>query len=349
MEPVIPELSSYPTVFKAETLNRKGLCPVSSLEHEQKQEAQDTADAVLPSKHSLYFEIHGDGEQKVVLIMGLNTNSFAWSPLVEYLTTVKEPDGKDRYSALVFDNRGVGNSGTPMGPYSTSGMAADVILLLEYVGWTAPQRQLHIVGVSMGGMIALELASRIAARIASLSLLVTTAGGWALRNSTPFKGIRGLVRLTFAKTTEEKVKLLLPILYPLNWLKEPAEAYGHPEITNADFLTQVHTYRIDLARRQTLVGSLSQMAAAKTHYVSPDRLKTIAASIPKVYIMTGDDDNLVRPENSHHLKSCMPEAEFEVWEGSGHGVFGQYPKRFGEKMVQVMQQGWDRRETSPTA
>lgn len=124
-------------------------------------------------------------------------------------------------------------------------------------------------------------------------------------------------RLTFAKTTEEKVKLLLPILYPLNWLKEPAEAYGHPEITNGEFLTQVHTYRINLARRQTLVGSLSQMAAAKRHYVSPDRLKTIAASIPKVYIMTGDEDNLVRPENSHHLKSCMPEAEFEVWEHSG--------------------------------
>ncbi|KAG8934201.1 hypothetical protein FRC01_004534 [Tulasnella sp. 417] len=349
MEPVASELSGYPTVFKPETLNRKGLCPVSTLEHKQKQETRDTAESVLPSQHSLYFEIHGDGEQKVVLIMGLNTNSFAWSPLVEYLTKIKEPDGKDRYSVLVFDNRGVGNSGTPKGPYSTSGMAADVILLLEYVGWTAPRRQLHIVGASMGGMIALELASRIASRIASLSLLVTTSGGWSPRNFTPLKGIRGLTRLTFAKTTEDKVKLLLPILYPLDWLKEPAEAYGHSEITNAEFLTQVHIYRINTARRQTLVGAFSQMAAALTHYVSPDRLRTIAASIPKVYIMTGDKDNLVRPQNSHHLKLCMAEAEFEVWEHCGHGVFGQNPKRFGEKMAQVMQEGWDRRETSPSA
>lgn len=201
----------------------------------------------------------------------------------------------------------------------------------------------------MGGMIALELTSRIASRIASLSLLVTTSGGWAPRNFTPFKGIWGLTRLTFAKTTEDKVKLLLPILYPVNWLEQPAEAYSRPEITNSEVLTQVHIYRINTARRQTLVGVFSQMAAALTHYVSPDRLRTIAASIPKVYIMTGDEDNLVRPANSHHLKSCMPEAEFEVWEHSGHGVFGQHPKRFREKMAQVMQEGWDRRETWPTA
>ncbi|KIO27116.1 hypothetical protein M407DRAFT_243460 [Tulasnella calospora MUT 4182] len=88
------------------------------------------------------------------------------------------------------------------------------------------------------------------------------------------------------------------------------------------------------------------MAATMTHYVSPNRLRTIAASVPKVYIMTGDEDHLVRPENSYHLKSCMPEAEFEVWENFGHSVFAQHPKRFGEKMAQVMQDGWNLRETS---
>lgn len=70
MEPVIPEISSYPTVFKPETLNRKGLCPVSTLEHEQKQEAQDTADAVLPSKHSLYFEVRRLAGLRFYLFMG---------------------------------------------------------------------------------------------------------------------------------------------------------------------------------------------------------------------------------------------------------------------------------------
>jgi pimeloyl-ACP methyl ester carboxylesterase len=66
-------------------------------------------------------------------------------------------------------------------------MAEDVNTLLDYVEWNAP-RDLHIVGVSMGGMIAQELALRIPERIASLSLLVTTAGGGIFSNRPPVSG-----------------------------------------------------------------------------------------------------------------------------------------------------------------
>lgn len=98
----------------------------------------------------------------------MNSTSFSWAPQVEYF-------GKsDKYSVLVFDNRGVGNSGTPRGPYSyvylhlpcllisvlvihgpyrTSGMAEDAICLLDYIGWTN-ERDIHVVGISLGGMIA---------------------------------------------------------------------------------------------------------------------------------------------------------------------------------------------------
>ncbi|KAG8979225.1 hypothetical protein FRB90_008169 [Tulasnella sp. 427] len=230
-------------------------------------------------------------------------------------------------------------------------MAIDVITLLEYVGWTAARRQLHVVGVSMGGMISLELASRIAPRIASLSLLVTTSGGWSLRNFTPFKGASGLVRLTFAKEPDDKVKLSFPLMYPTKWLNEPAKDYDRPDITNAEYLTPIVIRRINTTRKQTLVGALSQMAAAMRHYVSPARLRTISKSIPKIYIMTGDEDYLVQTKNSHHLKSCMSEAEFEYPDAMdvddqhlGHGAFAQYPKRFGAKMDSVMQEGWARRE-----
>ena len=48
----------------------------------------------------------------------LNTSSFGWKFVVEYFTEVKEADGSYRYSVLVFDNRGVGNSTTPSGPYT---------------------------------------------------------------------------------------------------------------------------------------------------------------------------------------------------------------------------------------
>ncbi len=62
------------------------------------------------------------------------------------------------------------------------------------------------------------------------------------------------------------------------------------------------------------------MAAALTHRVTAPRLAFISKSIPKVYIMTGDTDNLVKPANSYWMKDQMPEAEFELWEGTGTSI-----------------------------
>jgi pimeloyl-ACP methyl ester carboxylesterase len=65
-----------------------------------------------------------------------------------------EDGGEEEQSmVLVFDNRGVRNSGYPRGPYTTRGMAEDVVTLLDYVGWTG-EREVHVVGISLGGMIA---------------------------------------------------------------------------------------------------------------------------------------------------------------------------------------------------
>jgi len=65
-------------------------------------------------------------------------------------------ENADKYSSLIFDNRGMGASGKPLMRYSTSEMAKDILELLDHLGWTH-ERELHVVGVSMGGMIAQEL------------------------------------------------------------------------------------------------------------------------------------------------------------------------------------------------
>lgn len=62
----------------------------------------------------------------------------------------------DKYTSLVFDNRGMGESGKPLLRYTTSEMAKDLIEIFDHVGWTEP-RSVHVVGISMGGMIAQEL------------------------------------------------------------------------------------------------------------------------------------------------------------------------------------------------
>lgn len=95
----------------------------------------------------------------------MNDTSFAWLPQVDHFGKLEQ------YSTLVFDNRGVGMSGSPWGPYSfvhdllsvrgidsppvcrTGGMAEDILCLLNYLEWTE-DRSLHVVGISLGGMIA---------------------------------------------------------------------------------------------------------------------------------------------------------------------------------------------------
>ena len=67
-------------------------------------------------------------------------------------------DEADNYTCLVFDNRGMGLSDKPLLRYTTSEMAKDVVELLDHVGWTK-DRSVHVVGISMGGMIAQELVS----------------------------------------------------------------------------------------------------------------------------------------------------------------------------------------------
>uniref|UniRef100_A0A3B4WVM4 AB hydrolase-1 domain-containing protein n=1 Tax=Seriola lalandi dorsalis TaxID=1841481 RepID=A0A3B4WVM4_SERLL len=72
----------------------------------------------------------------------------------------------------VFDNRGVGSSSVPDGPYSTEAMAEDTIALMDHLGW----RRAHIVGFSLGGMVAMKLASLNRHRIKSLALISTHTG-----------------------------------------------------------------------------------------------------------------------------------------------------------------------------
>lgn len=101
-----------------------------------------------------------------MFIMGLSNSCFGWNHQVEHFTK----HASDKFGpcqVLVFDNRGVGLSDSPKGAYKTSEMAKDAVELLQFVGWIpedvegAPSSvpKVNIIGVSMGGMIALELVS----------------------------------------------------------------------------------------------------------------------------------------------------------------------------------------------
>lgn len=111
-----------------------------------------------------------EDEVRVVFVMGFLSSKETWAPTIETMLRQWEAlkTGK-RLKILTFDNRGVGSSTSPIGPYN---MAEDILALLDHIGW----QQTHVIGYSMGGMISLELAHMAPNRVKSLSLLCTTRG-----------------------------------------------------------------------------------------------------------------------------------------------------------------------------
>ena len=110
----------------------------------------------------MYYEIHGDGEP-LVLIVGLATDISEWDGIIRWLA--------QKYKVLAFDNRGAGRTDKPDTPYSIEMMAEDTAGLMQTLGI----QQAHLLGISMGGRIALALAFLHSERVKKLVLVSTSA------------------------------------------------------------------------------------------------------------------------------------------------------------------------------
>jgi pimeloyl-ACP methyl ester carboxylesterase len=113
--------------------------------------------------HSLYYEIIGQGHP-LVMIRGVGSNADHWYEQVPALS--------QKFQLLVFDNRGIARSSDPGGPFSIRDMAADTIALMAALGI----KKSHVLGYSMGGMIAQEMALNDPQKIAGLILVATDCG-----------------------------------------------------------------------------------------------------------------------------------------------------------------------------
>ncbi|MDP8931825.1 MAG: alpha/beta hydrolase, partial [Actinomycetota bacterium] len=103
----------------------------------------------------------------LVLVHGLGYGRWGWGPIVEPLA--------HRFRLVLIDNRGIGASDVPEGPYSAADMAADVVAVLD----EAAVDRAHVLATSLGGMIAQELVSRHPQRVERLVLVASTPGGGA--------------------------------------------------------------------------------------------------------------------------------------------------------------------------
>lgn len=198
------------------------------------------------------------------------------------------------YSTLIFDNRGIGQSDKPLMRYSTSEMAKDIVELLDHVGWTET-RTLNVIGISMGGMIAQELALLIPERISSLSLISTAPR--LVRTLGFFENLVSRANLFVPRPLDVQLANVKRNCYTEAWLNQPdeLEAVVQPFPTNGDRFSAVEIRkRTDLAAFRPQ-GFIAQAIAAGYHHKTADQLKTLADRVGRRRIMVvhGTGDRMV--------------------------------------------------------
>eukprot|EP01100_Stratorugosa_tubuloviscum_P006305 TRINITY_DN2730_c0_g3_i1.p1 TRINITY_DN2730_c0_g3~~TRINITY_DN2730_c0_g3_i1.p1 ORF type:complete len:290 (-),score=118.66 TRINITY_DN2730_c0_g3_i1:113-982(-) len=262
-------------------------------------------------KIDMYYQMAGQGPIKLLLIMGLGTTHIAWRELVPSLLAANS-----QLQICIFDNRGCGRTSCTFGRYTTSQMAQDARGLLTSIGGDWATNPIHVVGVSMGGMIAMELGLLLINdnRLGSLSLFVTTPGG-SVGKSTPTSGKKLLLRSLITGKPEVKAPIIAEMLF--------SEEYLNSERNGEINRTRLYREMIQIWNTEpplTLTGYFAQVAACMTHSVSEERLRQIKNSGVPIAIATGTDDHLVDPENSRYLRTILEPKIYVEWERTGHAV-----------------------------
>ena len=255
----------------------------------------------------MHYETQGGGDP-LLLINGLGSDSTEW--LFQF------PAFARRFLVVAFDNRGTGRSDTPPGPYSTAQMADDAAALLTHLG----AARAHVLGVSLGGMVAQEVALRHPEQVRKLVLACTAPGGEGSVRPAP-EVLKHFVRSP-GGDPEEEVRRVLPFLYSERYLRD------HPEEVE-EFV------RRRIAGPVSVEGHAAQLAAAMSHSAW-ERLEDIGAP---TLVIAGDGDRVVPTENSHRIAERIPEARLVILPGAPHRLFAENAEDFNRAVISFLLPG----------
>ena len=260
---------------------------------------------------NLYYEVNGQGEP-LVMIMGFAGSRAGW--------IFQRRAFQKYFQVITFDNRGVGSSDKPCGPYSIRMMAEDTIGLMDHLGI----EKAHILGVSMGGYIAQELAINHPERVRKLVLGCTYAcqdetGG---HSSEYYKGmglVEGCPADELGRIPIEKV---LRTEFPLAF-------------NSRLYMIGVAPFINIYARLMATEGVAAQFQAIVGH----DTLERLTMIQAPTLVITGTGDRIIKPASSDVLAKMIPDARLVKIEGGPHSVFIGMRKRFNREVLDFLREG----------
>jgi 3-oxoadipate enol-lactonase len=244
----------------------------------------------------LHYERAGDGEP-LLLIQGMSGTHLAWGrPFLERL--------QRDFDCLVFDNRGIGDSDPVTGPFTIAEMAADAGTVLDAVGWQSA----HVLGISMGGMIAQELALAEPARLRTLTLGCSYCGGpgSALMDPADF----GALAEAMASANADQI-------FRAMWELNLSPGFRADEGRYETFTAMAAALP---ARRRTVELQLQAIVAHDTQARLP------ALGLPTL-VIHGTADRVLPALNGKLIAAVIPGAELELLEDVGHMYWWEQPER----------------------
>jgi pimeloyl-ACP methyl ester carboxylesterase len=249
------------------------------------------------------YRVYGSG-YPLLMIMGYGSTMNLWeSGLIRQFAS--------RFKVIIFDNRGMGSTEAGTREFSIEQFADDTSGLMDALGIS----QAHMLGWSMGSLIAQELAIRRPAKVNKLILYA------ALGDAAMFPPAPEVVRqLTDTSgTPQERGMRYISVLFPDSWLRKHGERIGEIFFRPMGNIPEENVARQAMAI-ETWKGSFERLGGI----LNPSLL------------ITGVEDVLVIPQNAHYLSENIPNAQLVLIENAGHGLMFQYPDAFCEKIISFL-------------
>jgi pimeloyl-ACP methyl ester carboxylesterase len=253
----------------------------------------------------MYHDIHGSGDA-LVLIPGFASGAWSWSWQIDEFTKT--------FRVITFDPRGISRSSIGDGESVTiPSIAADIVSLLDKL----EIEKAHILGISFGGFVALDLALRFPERVNRLVLASTSFGG--PHHVAPSMEVLAAFASTDGLNTADRIRKYLTVAFA------PEFVETHSEIVDR-FCNLRETNHVP---REIY---MQQLQSALSFDVE-DRVSQIKA---ETLVITGDNDVVVPTENSRNLAAAIPHSTLKLIKGSGHMAFVERAPEFNRIVLDFL-------------